>query len=354
MDDSELERTPNPFSAFAQTRAQSRRHLAASAKLLLFAIGLFCVLTVGQVYLHRAKLSGIVERFSQGSPAEKLQHLEQLHASDVDGIVGLVAALSDEKPEVSEMAADMLADFNRKWTTLPAEMAAERRSVFADSLATVASKLDDKSDARWIRVQTLAHRAAQDLIDASCGDDDPTYRALMTVIAADGARPIDAVPDRDAGDRPLPIDLVDQAGSSWTQWPPTQWPPTSNTPTSNTPTLVRRQVATLGTMDDEQQVVLNQIDTAESEMENAATLLRPRIRPAATLADQSRQAAEVVSHSTSYWMTQLASGSRWVRMQAVAELVKRGDDQAISALRVHLESERDAEIVSRIHQQLSP
>lgn len=344
MDDSELQRTPNPFSAFAETRVQSRRHLAASAKLLLFAIGLFCVLTVGQVYLHRAKLSGIVEGFSQGSPAEKLQSLDQLYASDVDGIAGLVAALSDQKPEVSAMAADRLADLNRQWTTLPAEMAAERRSVFADSLATVASKLDDKSDARWTRIQTLAHRAAQGLIDASCGDDDPAYRALMKVIAADGSRPIDAVPERPAGDRPLPIDLVDHAGSSWTQWPPT----------STTPTLVRRQVASLGTMEDQNHVVLNQIDTAVSEMENGATLLRPRIRPAATLADQSRQAAEVESHSTSYWTAQLDSGSRWVRLQAVTELVKRGDDQAISALRMHLENERDTEIVSRIHQHFSP
>ncbi|MCA9138528.1 MAG: hypothetical protein KDB00_17270, partial [Planctomycetales bacterium] len=206
MDDSELQRTPNPFSAFAATRAESRRHLAASAKWLLIAIGLFCVLTISQVYLHRAKLSGIVNGFSQQSSTEKVRQLEQLHASDMDGIDGLVSALCDEKTDVSAMAAEMLADLNRQWTTMPADRAAERRTVFANALERVASQLDDRTDSRWVQIQSLAHHAAQNLIDSSCRIDDPAYQSLMKVIAADESRPSDTLSDVSTSGNPLPID----------------------------------------------------------------------------------------------------------------------------------------------------
>ncbi|MCA9138533.1 MAG: HEAT repeat domain-containing protein, partial [Planctomycetales bacterium] len=186
--------------------------------------------------------------------------------------------------------------------------------------------------------------AAQNLIDSSCRIDDPAYQSLMKVIAADESRPSDTLSDVSTSGNPLPIDLVDQAGASWTDWPPR----------STTPTLVQRQVATLGTIENANKVVLQQIGDAGGSATTEATLLRPRIRPARTLADQSIPDGAADAHPISYWATQLASGSRWVRMQAVTELGRRGDSEALVVLEKHLEIETDAEVVAKIQQRLSP
>ena len=138
-----------------------------------------------------------------------------------------------------------------------------------------------------------------------------------------------------------PIDLVDNAGAGWTDWPPT----------STTPSLYRRSVATLNS-DPHPTVVLRQTDENDTGADAEARLLKPAFRPAATLADQSQQGKRVDMQSTSYWITQLESASRLVRMRAVMELGTRGNEQAISALRSHLKTESDHTVAFRIRQRL--
>ena len=341
MDDSELERTPNPFSAFAESRVHSRRNLASTAKFLICSIALFCVVTVGQVYFQRARLAEIVNSFSGSTTAEKVEHLQQLQASGVTGIDGIVAAIADEQPEVSALAVNLLSEMNHQWMTLPTEQLSERRCVFADSLVKVSKQIGDKTDPRWASVQSLARRAAQDLIDSADAVNEQTYETLMRIIASDSGEPFDP-PQRDiAVAKPLPIDLVDHAAAGWTDWPPT----------STTPALYRRSVATLNS-DPHSTAILRQTDGNDTSADAEARLVKPAFRPAATLADQAQRGKRGDMQSTPYWITQLESASRLVRMRAVTELGTRGDEQAISALRSHLKTESDHTVAIRIRQRL--
>ncbi|QDV46493.1 hypothetical protein Enr13x_64020 [Stieleria neptunia] len=342
MDDYELERTPNPFSAFAESRNQSRRHFASTAKYLTFAFVLFGIVTAAQVYLQRARLAEIVSGFSQLTTAEKLAQLERLKTSGIDGIPGIVAAIADEKPEVSARSAELLEDLSRQWMTLPSEQLAERRFIFADQLAAVSGTISDAQDPRWIRVQELARLAARDLLDSGCAENDATYRRLMQVIATESTAP--GHPPRDAiaeTGQPLPIDLVDHEAAGWTDWPPT----------STTPTLYRRTVATLDPIEPSD-VVLNQPADNEGSVRSDARLLKPRFRPATTLADQTKQRKTGDVDSTSYWIAQLQSPSPFVRKGAVTELAKRGDRSSLAALRQHFQHESDETIRQQIHSRL--
>ncbi|WP_147866619.1 HEAT repeat domain-containing protein [Stieleria maiorica] len=367
MDDDELERTPNPFSAFAESRNQTRRHFASTAKYLIGAFVLFGIVTAGQVYLQRARLAEIISGFSQLSTAEKLDQLQRLQASGVDGIPGIVAAVVDEKPEVSARSAELLQDLSRQWVTLPADQLAQRRFIFADQLAAVSGKLTDFRDPRWIHVQDLARLAARDLIDSGCAENDATYRRLMQVIAIEIAPPLNpsaqdalaqekSATDMSAGettaagssrdsiaaaDQPLPIDLADNAAAGWTDWPPT----------STTPTLYRRTVATLDPMD-RSEVMLQQAAESNATAIPEARLLKPRFKPAATLVDQSKQRLTNDTESTSYWITQLGSPSPFVRKGAVTELGKRGDAASLAALRGHFQRETDPKIRQLINSHL--
>lgn len=342
MDDSELERIPNPFSAFAESRDQSKRHFFATVKYLLIAIVLFTVVTVGQVYLHRARLAKLLNGFSSGTTADKLEQLQQLQSSGVDGLPGIVAAVADEKLEVSAAATEMLVDWNRQWITLPAQQMAEARFVFADQLALVSTKVLDPTDPRFDRIQDLARLAARDLIDSGCSEDDTTYLRLMEVIAIEPSSQVSASPENVADESPLPIELVENAGASWTDWPPT----------STTPTLYRREVATLDSMDSSA-VILQQPTGGDRSGGGDARLLKPKFHPAATLVEQSNRPRPLEVESTSYWVTQLKSGSPLVRMGAVTELARSGSRQGTEALEAQLRIEPDFKIRQQIENHLT-
>jgi hypothetical protein len=142
-----------------------------------------------------------------------------------------------------------------------------------------------------------------------------------------------------AADEPLPIDSVDIAAARWTDWPPT----------SSTPTLFRRDVATIDAIGDPN-VVLRQTDHSDQPDPSEPRLLRPTLRPASTLAEQSKHITDV--QSTSYWIAQLDSPSRLVRMKAVTELGNHGDRHAIKALRNHLNTESDHSVALLIRKRL--
>lgn len=351
MDDSELERTPNPFSAFADSRPQSRRNLAAAAKLLLAAIAIFCVVVISQVYLQRARLTDILNGFSTQSTNQKLDHLRHLQASGVEGIRGIVAAIADDQPEVSSSAVEMISELNHDWTTLPTDQMRECRLAFADALVKVSKQIDDPADPRWARIHTLARLAAEDLIGLPDAENEAAFRSLMQIIGDDSKDSIALHSQSVATAQPLPMDWVEQTGTDWTDWPPA----------SLAPTLYRRKVATLRS-DNEPSVLSQQADDADHSSVSAARLLKPTFRPAATLADhaQQTQSSDVQSsdvqssnvQSTEYWITQLESLSRLVRLQAVTELGVRGDQQAIRALRTHQKTESDPTVALRIRKRL--
>jgi hypothetical protein len=342
MDDSELERIPNPFSAFAESRGQTRRSFVSAGKLLLYAIALFGIVMFGQVTLQRAKLAGIIDAFTDQTTTEKLLHLRKLQASDgTSAISGIVSAIADDQPTVSALAAELMLELNQQWMALPTEQLIERRAVFVDALVELSGQITDTTDPRWTRMQTLARCAAQNLIDSADGGQDPSARALMRLLADGSPDPTDRPDDALAVSDPLPVDLVDGAGASWTDWPPT----------SSTPTLYRSTVATLDA-DRAPTVVLQQPAESVSSGDRGARLLRPQFRPAATLADQARQRQPNDARSTAYWIAQLESGSRLVRMRAVTELGARNDQQALSALRSHVDTETDQSVAHLIRQRL--
>lgn len=335
-------------------------------------IGLFCLVTAGQVFLKRTNLAAIVEDFTQGSATNKLEQIRTLQAADVDGIPGLVSAVADQEDRVSAAATESLLDMNRQWITLPTQAMLKRRTVLAESIAGVAQTLDpntdSNSDGRWARLEYLARRAAEDLLDAGSAETDQAYRQLMQVVAnhqnaaSAPPRPLAASPEDMFAREPLPIELVDNADSRWTQWPPT----------TSTPSIYDRRVASVESFS-QRDVILQQTDAdASAHRTSDARLLRPRMQPApieldsseratgesatdepaSTLAEQTQRQDNGQLRSTADWILQLASRSRLVRMHAAAEIVRLGDDRGIEALRLHLQSEPDPEVVRRVTQLL--
>ncbi|MCO8122699.1 hypothetical protein NHH03_13205 [Stieleria sp. TO1_6] len=357
MDDSELERMPNPFSTFADSRAKSRKNLFSAVKFLGLAVLLFCAVTFGQVHWKQLRVSQLLDRFQSRSAGEKLAGLRQLQASGAAGIDGIVAAVADDNPQVSKLAAETLSEMKKQWLTLPTSQRTKCRQRLSQSLARVCNQLDQKNDHRWPRLQQLAQACAQELLESAPGADSGTlsaadqqsYQTLMQIVA-NAAAP--ALPVAQATTGPLPIDSLAGAGTHWTDWPPT----------SSAPTLFRRSVTTLSAVEP-QQVVLSQTEQPQTEQPQPGQapshqdqpepeLVRPQFQAAATLAEQTRQQESSSVQSTEYWIAQLQSTSRRVRLHAVVQLGQRDDPHAIRALRDQLRVETDHTVAFRIRERL--
>ena len=339
MDDSEFGRMPNPFSPFAQDRSQRRQHLMSTAKLLLITVGLFVVASACQAYLHRAKLATLLREFSHSSKPEKQQQLQQLEESGADGVAGIVAAVGDSEDDISAEAADRLMVMGQRWLALPSDQQRAYQEVFAEALAELASQLDDPNDARFQRVQSLARQAVSQWMplqtdsDATSADQNAVFATLSKVISGAESKGLPIAESAHVIDAPLPIDVASTGAATWTDWPPT----------SSTPKLYRRSVATLD-VTSPSTAVLGQVQpassTAVTETETAQ-IVKPSYRTATSVDEPPMRIPGGTTANTDYWITQLGSPSRHVRLRAVTELARRDDIRASEALRDHLPDESD-------------
>jgi hypothetical protein len=150
-------------------------------------------------------------------------------------------------------------------------------------------------------------------------------------------------------DSPLPVELTGPQSASWTDWPPTPL----------APRLYRRSVATLN-VEDEPTVVLSQLGEPESDTlkqssrandsdgESDARIVKPSYRPVGTLREQPMRVPGGTTETADYWIAQLDSPSRHVRLRAVTELARRGDAACRQALREQLAEENDHGVAFRI------
>ncbi len=364
MDDSEFQRMPNPFSPFAQEHAHRRRNLFSSVKLLLAAVALFAVATASQAYLHRARLTELVGEFSRGSKAEKFERLEQLRSSGAEGIAGLVAALGDQDADVAEQAFGILMEAGPRWGTLPLDQRRGYQATFAAALLQLAETMDrDKemdrdNDPKTERVQTLARQAISQwlAVDPASPDDDrhQVIRKMLAEVLQHGQSAALAQRDAETLEQgPLPIEWADGDAASWTDWPPTPL----------APKLYRRTVATLD-VTDQPAVVLSQFEepaadvgrqpTRPSDDQPAAEarIVKPSYQPADSLREQPLRVPGGTTETADYWVAQLDSPSRNVRLRAVTELARRGDAACRRALREHLAGEPDHGVAFRIRKVL--
>lgn len=370
MDDSQFERMPNPFSPFAQERTHRRRHLLSTAKLLLVTVALFALASAGQAYLHRAKLTGLLADFAHSGKHEKIGQLEQMRASGAVGIPGIVAAVGDRSDDVSIHACEMLCEMGPQWNTLPTDQRVACQKAFADALAELSEKLAASSgsealeDPRLQRAESLARQAVcqwMPLEGATPNDSSGQSEVagtLTEIIARFPADPEVTANARDASKSPLPIELTSTDAASWTDWPPT----------STAPKLYRRSVATLDVTTEQAPALGQWSSDAVPSVQRAADedpadrdesaerddadvqLVKPNYRTAVSLDESPRRVPGGTTVNVQYWVTQLKSPSRHVRLRAVTELGRRQDAEAMSALRDHLPNESDHGVAFRIRQ----
>lgn len=348
MDDAEFDRIDNPFAAFADRSGQTRRSVVSTCKFLALTVALFAIVTAAQAYLHQYRISSLVDGFADQSRTEKMATLRSLQAAGPDGIAGLTAALADKDPGVAELAGELICDLERGWTTLPALRQERFRQSLAESLASVANGLSPDDSIGRQRIERLARRQSEKWMStlASNQTTSPAQtETLRTLLAIIGETPARSPTNSPAGgmsnlNSPLPLDQVAAGQEHWTDWPPR----------SETPKLYRPQITTL---QPQSSVVLAQASTdvgatsdpavtlagAEMQTQSAspsAELLRPTVAAVSRLRDRDDLEHLAPEEAVAVWTGQLASPNRFLRKQAVHELLKLNNPAAAAALRNHL------------------
>ena len=348
MDDTEFDRIDNPFAAFADRSGQTRRSVVSTCKFLALTVALFAVVTAAQAYLHQTRINSLVDGFADQSRTEKMATLRSLLAAGPDGIGGLTAALADEDPSVAELAGELICDLERGWTTLPALRQERLRQSLAESLADVANGLPADDSIGRQRIERFARRQSEKWMSTLASNPTTapakaeTLRTLLSIIGEHPTRSQAILPagGLSIGNSPLPLDQATAGREHWTDWPPR----------SETPKLYRPQITAIPP---QSSVVLAQPSThmdstddqavtaagAEMQMQAAspdAELLRPTVAAVNRLRDRENLEHLTPGQAVAVWTRQLSSPNRFLRKQAVQELLKLNTPAAATALRDHL------------------
>ncbi|KAA5545177.1 hypothetical protein FYK55_05745 [Roseiconus nitratireducens] len=410
MDDFDFNRTPNPFSVFADERERSRRSLLSAVRFLMVVIVLSAAAGLGHHCWQRFQVQRLSRDFASQDVNEKLDGLRQLGAYDAVGIETVVLAVADESPQVSELAFQLTNQSLKSWTTLPAETVTKRRTALVAAIERACLQLGTQtSDERSRRLQRLGQTLVEDLLaeidsGAASGLEGADEKEMATldraraIVAGDWSRtgtgPSPAASRDDVAEaglkrlpsvalspakRPLPLDSMGEAGASWSQWPP-------EAGATGAPRLYRANVTTLRPLaaDD---VILSQaaapaadhsrpkerfdapsptIGTALPSTGKPAKIVKPGFHATVPEATSPRttesrsgdpnavtatKGVDAAGDATSP-ADRLNSPSRFDRMRAVAELAGQGDPESERLLRQRLKSESDQTVALRIRKVL--
>ena len=370
----------NPFSAFAQSQNRSRKSLISAIRLLVAAMVGFVVVAVGNVWWQQQRVDSLIDGFPLQSHDEKLRRLDQLTENRTQSVGALVAAIADTDDEVSERAFEVLCEMRKGWPALPDQDVVEQRSELADALAVSIARLTGTPQRMQAqRMRTLAHLLAEDILASSSQIDPATETPQAEVTqayytAVDVATPKAQVNQNRQPElhqpatevnraiivpvnrwrEPLPIHAVERSGFRADEQP-------SNEKTL-TPQLYRRTVATVSESSKHANV-LAQIGAGADELMDApqnvsltveeTELIKPMKQLVETFAPQDTVSVTHEGDSSSYWLAQLASESKFVRLRAVSELTKHMNDEIESELRAYLPDENDTIVAYRIRRAVS-
>ncbi|MEO1527815.1 MAG: hypothetical protein AAFX06_20485, partial [Planctomycetota bacterium] len=210
MENLDLQSTPNPFSAFADSeRNRSRRNLWSAAKLLGTSVALFCVVVIGQQIWNDADLVPWMSTRSGAPTNATLQKLCRGAELEPNRIDLVVAAIASEDTERSRLGFQAIETARNEWVTLPTGQRQQNRHSLALALQRTADKLRvPANDERHQRLLKLADAIVQEVLAESSlretnsplpSPDAETFDIAMTLVTA-----ADQVMDRFADHQSLP------------------------------------------------------------------------------------------------------------------------------------------------------